>query len=435
MSTKTTLSQFFPEGTEYFYSYPTGDHSNFFNSVDPEVEELVAARLLACAGDTMKIVVFDATHASKNMAQLRHDLGIPEINHAKVITLPQNITSDIRGKERNDVIKTALKNLTTKGNLVMAQPFLDADVVDYYQIDPALSVWLNDKKNMHEYIPSAFLPERQRTYVNGPTFAKDNTALELPCVIKVTSSSSGDGVHMCHDELDIAYAKKKFGTLVGTIIVEKYIEAEKNFGIQFAIPYNSEQEVQIIGFNQQITTESGEFMGGLIDSVKNHSELPYIYSILELEILPKIRAKGWCGVGGFDVLVAKDGSIHFIDSNFRATGMTTYIFMVKNGLINHSLISFAATYHGTAAQLRRDIMPLTKGTDGEQLLSIISLTKKNGLFRLNAAMQFENETDMHENATFLIQKGLHSSILRDISHPSVHVVEHSALPVLALSQV
>lgn len=52
-----TLSDYFPPDTEYFYAYPAGDTLYFYNNTDPEGEELISARLLACAGDHVKVLI------------------------------------------------------------------------------------------------------------------------------------------------------------------------------------------------------------------------------------------------------------------------------------------------------------------------------------------------------------------------------------------
>ena len=55
-----TLSTYFPAGTRFFYGYPAGEDSGFLNRVGPEIEELVAARPICCAGRDVFIVNFAA---------------------------------------------------------------------------------------------------------------------------------------------------------------------------------------------------------------------------------------------------------------------------------------------------------------------------------------------------------------------------------------
>jgi hypothetical protein len=56
-----TLSNYFPKNTEYFYSYPLGDTIFFYNAGDPVADELISARLLACAGKRVNVVVYHST--------------------------------------------------------------------------------------------------------------------------------------------------------------------------------------------------------------------------------------------------------------------------------------------------------------------------------------------------------------------------------------
>ncbi len=428
-----TLSTYFHKGTEYFYSYPAGDDSNFFNNVDPEVEELVAARLLAVAGPDVKVVVFAATEELDEIQNIRADLGLPFSDRKNIVTLPSHITSSIRGQERNALVKQALKKYITPGTLVMAQPFLDPDLRHYYQIDPQLSTWLNDKKHMDQYIPSNYLAKRHRVYQTGHEFAQSTTDLPMPCVVKISSSSSGDGVFLCFTKADINRAKKSLGDRSGAVVVEEYVVAYKNFGIQFAIPHKAELPIEILGFNQQIISADGEFMGGMIDEPQNHLELVNIYALLLDEILPQIQLKGWYGVGGFDVLVASGGRIKFIDCNFRATGMTPYIFLVKNGLIRHNMISFAGTFSGSEYQFRQHILPLTEGFFGDQILTIVSIAKKGTTYRLNGAVQFDTFESMQRNAVLLCKAGIHSSVLEQISQSDALITPaHSPELVLGI---
>ncbi len=414
---QTTLSTFFPKGTEYFYSYPAGEDSGFFNAVDPEIEELVAARLMVCAGPHVKVAVFAASQADQNSQALLRELDTPFAGDDQAIVLPAEISSEVLGAERNRMIKQALKSHITPGKLVMAQPFLDEDLKDYYLIDPKLTIWLNDKKHMADYIPSQFLARRYCLYESGSEFANDESPLPIPCVVKVSSSSSGDGVRICYDPVDLEYAKSAFSHAKGAVVVEQYIAAAKNFGIQFAIPYDTEMPAQIIGFNQQIISETGEFMGGMIDESHNHPELTGIYKIVLDQILPIIRSKGWFGVGGFDALVTDCGDLHFIDCNFRTTGMTPYIFLAHNGLIAHSLVSFAASFHGSEKQFRKAILPFTEGVRNEQILTIISLIQKDGSYRINGCVQFDTADALRSRAAALTKAGLESSVLRRFATP------------------
>ncbi len=410
---KNTLSNYYPENTEYFYSYPAGGDSNFFNNVDPTVEELVAARLLVCAGEFIKVVVFAATQNEQLMQFMRNDLGVSLIDPKNIITLPKEITASICGVNRNELVKKALKNITKFGQLIMAQPFLQNDLKKHYQIDPETSIWLNDKHNMPEYISEQYLPKRYATFTNGEAFCSSDQTFPIPCVIKISSSSSGDGVWICHDVSQFAEAKAKVSELNTTIYVEQYIDIVKNFGVQFGIPADQSKPIDIIGYDEQQTTDQGEFLGGLINPHQQYPVLDEVYQLLLEDVLPKIREKGWYGIGGFDVLIDANDSFYIVDSNFRATGLTPYFFLVKNKIIKNAMISFAGTFCGTINDLKERIAPFAKQGAEEQILQVVSLTQDDRLFRINGAVLFDNNESLMSNARRLLDLGIDSSVLRE----------------------
>ena len=72
-----TLSEYFPKNTEYFYSYPIGDTLHFYNAGDPINEELISARLLACVGEDIKVIIYDSTLKDGSLDLLRKYSDIP----------------------------------------------------------------------------------------------------------------------------------------------------------------------------------------------------------------------------------------------------------------------------------------------------------------------------------------------------------------------
>jgi hypothetical protein len=78
-----------------------------------------------------------------------------------------------------------------------------------------------------------------------------------------------------------------------------------------------------------VTASDGEFLGGFILQGEKNKKIKKIKKMITNEILPKIQKMGWYGVGGLDVLLTTNGKFYIIDSNFRTTGMTAYIFLTK----------------------------------------------------------------------------------------------------------
>ncbi len=111
-----SLSTFYPEGTEYFYSFPSGEDSNFYNNASPYSEELVAARAYACAGNSVKAIGFSST-TSPAVMELRKNLGMPDIQQKNILSLPASIGPNTIGEARNRLVKDALRTMASPSKL------------------------------------------------------------------------------------------------------------------------------------------------------------------------------------------------------------------------------------------------------------------------------------------------------------------------------
>ncbi|MEK7128676.1 MAG: hypothetical protein AAB933_03920 [Patescibacteria group bacterium] len=405
-----TLSNYLPKDTEYFYSYPLGDTIFFYNDGDPVADELISARLLACAGKHIKVVVYNSILRHKSLELLRKNSDISFIPKKQIIVLPPTINERTPEFKKNELITEALIKQTSSRNLIMAQPIIDNRLVNDYQIDPKLSIWLNDKKNLDQYVPPEFSPKRYAQFRNGQDFFDSTVKIPVPCVVKVSASSSGEGIRICLNGTDFKKAKKDFKKRAGTLFVEEYISYLHNFGFQFGIPFNKEKKPHIIGYNHQVTAADGEFLGGFILKGPKVKKAQKIKKMIVREILPKIRAMGWYGVGGLDVLLTAQGKFYVIDSNFRTTGMTAYIFLTKNKLITKSMVSFTATFRGSQEEFIKNVLSLNQGKD--KVLVIVSLSKKGNEYRFNGALLFEEREEVPKLAVDLIRRGIKSEILQ-----------------------
>jgi len=425
-SMQVSLSKFFPKNTEYFYSFPYGEDSNFF-SYDPQWKvELIAARPIVCAGPNVKVIAFAATN-NERVWKLLRELGGPLLNPKRLITLPIHINAKMRGAERNRLIKRALQECASKKKLVMAQPYLSEMLDDKYSIPPEVSVWCNDKKHIVEYVPLSYMPKRFITFPNGKEFFESNTdvpLVPLPCVVKVSASAGGDGVRICSTPSALTRAKKKFRRLHGSIFIEQYIDTKYNLGIQFGIPYYKEKPIEIIGINEQLTTQSGEYLGAIVDLSTKFPEADTAIYLLLNHILSAIRARGWYGVGAFDVLIGKDGHCYFIDANCRMSAMTPYLHLLKNKKIKRSFITFTGTFRGTEDQFRAKIFPVAKNGRRGQRIRIIALTQHNGSYHFNAAMFFSEWKNAIDNAKYLRSLGIESKILTRLLRRRIRAHEH-----------
>ncbi len=405
-----TLSRYFPAETFYFYSFPAGEESGFFNGVPTWVEELVAGRPLLCAGPDVRVITLASVY-SPEILSLLSEMGVAPLDKSRVVVLPETLTADVVGKDRNKMVKSALKELKLDGNLVMAQPFTDADLQSSYRIPPELSVWFNDKENLEDYIPAQHLPAEYCHFYSGKEFSAGTEEIPLPCVVKMTSSSAGDGVRICHTPEDLVQAKEAFGNLEGHVIVYQFIHSTHNFCIQFGIPADSSKEIDIIGFNEQVIGKCGEFLGGMVTPNFDRPELKEVFKLLKEDILPKVRAKGWYGVGGLDVLLTESGEFYFIDPNFRMTATFVFVCQVRNRQIGKSLLGFTGMFKGDESEFRAKILPISKLGTPEQLLNIASLSHKDGVYRFNGALVFDEKTPREVVAKQLLELGIQSATL------------------------
>lgn len=398
-----TLSTYLPKDTVYFYGYPAGEDSNFYNCVPPTIEELVSARPLICAGDGIRIVSFQAT-CNWRIRELLETLGTKTIPQEQIIELPEAIDACKRGSERNRLVTSALQKCVPDESLLMAQPYLRLAMRNKYRLDPALCNMLNDKQYMASYISPEFLPQQRAAYRCGEDFDRDNRDYS-PCVVKISSSSSGDGVRICRNAPDLERARQEFSNVQEAVLLQEFVDAADNIGVQFAIPSDPNLPIELIGMSRQIIGNGGEFNGGV---VRADAVIPdAIQTVLLSDVLPTIRARGWYGVGGFDVLRTQDGRTCIIDPNFRITAMTAFVLQSVNGILKRNMVSMTGTFKGNEDDLRS----LARADDPNQLLSIIALRTTNDGFQFNGTLLFDQEETMRENAVRVRRAGASSPVL------------------------
>ncbi|MBI2636505.1 hypothetical protein HYW84_04245 [Candidatus Peregrinibacteria bacterium] len=409
-----SLSTYFPEGTQYFYGYPAGQNSRFFNRVTPAVEELISARSLVCAGASVRPIVFSAAAESEVLSLLRNELGVSLVENDRILRLPAIIGPNIEGERRNTLVTQALRGLADHGALVMAQPYDDATIESRFQLPTDHTIWLNDKVHLRYMIPADYLPDRYAVFRNGADFARYAKKLPIPCVVKVSSSSAGDGVLICRTLRQLLHAQKEYAGILSSILVQEYIEVVRNFGIQFGVPHDCRLPAEIIGVSEQLTTPEGEFIGGIVDPGRLIPEIDGVNDLLLQVVLPAVRGSGWYGVGGFDVLMDRDGRFYITDPNFRMTGMTPYLCEARNGHIRKRIVSFTGAFRGDMASFRRAIVPMAVEGSPDQMLHIIALTRHGHTFRMSGAMLFDEDAEVAPSAARLLRAGLESKVFEKL---------------------
>lgn len=408
---EVSLSSYFPHGTQFYYGYPAGEDSGFLNKVTPSVEELVAARANSCAGEYVSVINFAATTSPAVPQDILDDFAVPQLPKKQSIILPKQIDLSLEGLHRNDEVKKALKKLITPGALVMAQPYTDPDLADLYQIPAATTAWLNDKSNMEKYIDTELLPKSYGIFTNGAEFLGVCNTIQAPAVVKASLSSSGDGVCLCQTAEEIEEAANKFAHLEGTILVEQYIKTVTNYGVHFGIPHDKNDPIDIIGVNEQLTTEKGEFIGGLIYPGAIPKELNNAIDHLKKSILPKVREMGWYGIGGFDVLLDDTKKAYFIDCNFRMTGMSSYHFLIANKVLKKPVAAFSGEFKGTAGEFKEKLGMYGGSQSANKFLHIVAISRHEDIWRFNGTVSFLNDNELKERAGLILASGVRSQAL------------------------
>lgn len=405
-----SLSRYYPPGTVYFYGFPIGESSHFYNLVPPWKEELVAARPLVCAGNQMEVITF-ATSLDPDIWEIMTErLGISLLKKENVISFPPEINTEMEGDLRNKSLKETLFEMTVNRKLVMAQPFLHGEINTRYLIDSKIAISMNDKAKRFLYTPEKYLPAQYQNFANGQEFTENDDIPPLPCVVKVASSSAGDGVRICSTKDEFLKAKKDFASLKVRIITEEFIDSVYNFGVQFGIPYD-DREIEIIGFNEQLIDKCGGYIGGMIDPNKKIPVLEKIYKVLLEEILPLVKKQNWFGVGGVDILVDKNNDIFLVDPNFRATAATSFLFLNKNKKISKSMVSFIGEFKGTKEDFIKKIVPIAKEDEKNSFLKVVALSKKADSFGINAGILFGDFKELKGVAQHLKELGIEGRAL------------------------
>ena len=361
---------------------------------------------MVCAGADVNVVAFHNSSHDHTLDILENDLGVPIVPRKNVITLPEEVTPDLVGSHRNLQVLESLKSVT--GRFVMAQPYDHDFLKERYVVPYGLQSWLNDKQNMGNFIPPEYLPARPFHFRNGAQLRLNSEAFPLPCVIKVASASSGDGVWICRTDADVEEGREKFKHVTSSIFVEEMIDADANVGIQFGVPYDPSAPIQIIGFNEQLIGRNGSHLGGCVGLPRHIPGQEIAEKVILESILPKVRALGWCGIGALDVLI-KDGHPYFIDPNFRMTAMSAFIILEHNKNIPSPFMSFTGSFTGDMEAFRRMIVPIASSSSSDQKLYIIALSNVSGEFHFNACVLFDNQNNLAENVDGLKKHGIRST--------------------------
>lgn len=144
----------------------------------------------------------------------------------------------------------------------------------------------------------------------------------FPYLIKTSHGLSGEGTYIIRSFSDLHYCLEELTKyqrikLLETIIVSEFVRNEvNNYCVQFYV--NRSGEITLIGVTQQLVSDEGDYLGGLIDYTNDLNQfLPLIAAVGQYA-----HQQGYFGVIGLDVLEDRDGQLFAIDANFRINGST-----------------------------------------------------------------------------------------------------------------
>ena len=93
----------------------------------------------------------------------------------------------------------------------MGQPYSDERLDAKYLIHPGITKWLNDKNHIKDFVPPQHRAPELTHAQNGEDFLKINgETLTYPCVVKVSTSSSGNGVRICRSPQEFKHVQEEF---------------------------------------------------------------------------------------------------------------------------------------------------------------------------------------------------------------------------------
>ncbi|WP_046174488.1 ATP-grasp domain-containing protein [Domibacillus indicus] len=223
-----------------------------------------------------------------------------------------------------------LQKLSLQGKKVIFQyphPPEDAPAPLYW-VDPSIIAYLSDKRSIPALVPAEHVPPRRMVSLDE---LLENTP-PMPFILKTGDgrpTSGGCGVLFIERKEQLYNINEDFGDL-STIILEEYIEYERNFGFHYAADQFG--NVRFLGKSEQVVNQDNCFRGSWIST-----EAAPFERVVEagLKVMQNIAAAGYTGVAGFDVLIRGD-EFYFIDLNvrFNASSCGLMLYETIRGLSN-----------------------------------------------------------------------------------------------------
>ncbi|HZG17809.1 MAG TPA: ATP-grasp domain-containing protein [Candidatus Bathyarchaeia archaeon] len=185
-------------------------------------------------------------------------------------------------------------------------------------IQPKLLSYLNNKKNVADFVPEPFIPKRYLCSIDE-FLGDEKFPFAYPFVVKAaTDEPNGGGIDVviCKNELHLQHAKQLFKHCP-SVVIEEFLPIQKNYCIQFAQTYRG--DLVYLGAAEQIITDEGKYMGNWLDQ---EDQPPDAAIELCKRIMEKAASLGYWGFAGIDTVITEDNRIYIIDLNFRQNGST-----------------------------------------------------------------------------------------------------------------
>jgi len=186
-----------------------------------------------------------------------------------------------------------------------------------YWIPPRLLAYLNNKANLSHLAPAEHVPRRSVVEpAELPRLAE--LAARRPLVLKgagPASSGGGRAVVIAHRPEDVWAGQPRLA-LGEQIVVEQYLEIERNYCLNFAAAGGA---IDYLGGSEQVTSAVGAYHGNWLDPA---GEPPRVAIDVGREIMRRAARIGYRGIAGFDMVVDRAGDLKVIDLNFRLNGST-----------------------------------------------------------------------------------------------------------------
>lgn len=153
---------------------------------------------------------------------------------------------------------------------------------------------------------------------------------EFPYLVKVSHGLAGEGTYIIRNQEDLDFCALdvrqylKMG-LVRTVLVSEFVLNEVgNYCVQFYV--DKEGHATLLGATNQMVTEDGEMIGGVIRYSDTMEKFHHKVAVLSRFL----HKHGYFGVVGIDVLEDMDGQMFVIDANIRVNGSTPLCVLRNN---------------------------------------------------------------------------------------------------------